>query len=161
MRLYDEYMRLPEEYMLTHDIDWFCFVNRRYLIHFASNGSLIPEFAANVEQLFFAQRAVIRLPFLRHNELRYNRRHIEELSRLEDYDEIRYLDSFELFANKGFYSFDYEWDEERREGEYKLIVGPSYSDIDIFLDNFLQFLPQVSTRDMEMFRGIMNQIESL
>lgn len=159
-------MRLYDEYMLTRDIDWFCCVDRRYLIHFASNGSLIPEFAANVEQLYFAQRAVIRLPFLRHNELRYNRRHIEELSRLEDYDEIRYLSSFELFANKGFFSFDYEWDEERTGGEYKLIVGPTYRDIDMFPDYILQFLPQVSIRDIDiryrdMFRDLMSQIESL
>ncbi len=166
MRWYDEDMRMPEEYMLTRDIDWFCCVDRQYLLHFASNGSLIPEFAANVAELFFAQRAVSRMPFLLRDELRYNRGHIEKLSRLEDYDEIRYLSSFELFASKGFYSFDYEWNSEREGGEYRLIVGPGRRINDPEIEYFGSFLPQVDMRELNerdrlMFERILSQIGTI
>lgn len=168
MRWYEEYMRLSEEYMLTRDIDWFCCIEGRYLMHFASNGSILPEFAANIEQLSFAQRTVIRMPFLIQDqeELRYNRGHIEELSRLEEYDEIRYLSSFELFASKGFYSFDYEWNREGEEGEYRLIVGPGRRINDPEIEYFGSFLPQVdmrelNERDRSMFERILDQIRRI
>jgi hypothetical protein len=168
MRWYNEDMRLPDEYMLTRDIDWFCCVEGQYLMHFASNGSLLPEFAANIEQLFFAQRDVVRMPFLFQGseELRYNRGHIEELSRLEEYDEIRYLSSFELFASKGFYSFDYEWNREGEGGEYILIVGPGSIINEPEIEYFGRYLPQVYLRDLDerdrsMFERILNQIRRI
>lgn len=166
MRWYNEEMRLPEEYMLTRDIDWFCCVEGQYLMHFASNGSILPEFAADMAQLYFAQRTVVRMPFLFQgsDELRYNRGHIEELSRLEEYDEIRYLSSYELFASKGFYSFDYEWNREG--GEYRLIVGPGNRIISPEIEYFGRYLPQIymrelNERDRSMFERILSQIRRI
>ena len=163
-------MRMSTPYMLTHDIDWFCCVERRYLLHFASNGSILPELAAERYRLQMAQQAVIDMPFVEGIELRHNRQHIEELRLLSDFDENRYLESFRLFASKGFYSFDFEWNRgefaERWDdniGEYKLIVGPQNPSLPFQTEILVDQLPQVTVRELNerdryMFEGILNQI---
>ena len=113
------------------------------------------------------------MPFIEGIELRYNWRHIEELRGLSGYDESRYLESFRLFASKGFYSFDFEWN--RREyanrmddniGDYKLIVGPRNSGIPFRTEILKDRLPQVLVRDLNerdryMFEGILDQIRGM
>ncbi len=158
-------MKISDNYMRSHDIDWFCCVDRHYLLHFASNGEMLPEFIADRERLWRAQRAVASLPLQLDKEPRYNRGHIEELSHLQEYDETRYLASFKLFALKGFYSFDYEWKREEQGGEYKLIVGPVEPLKPELMDFIDHYLPQISLEDIdiryrEMFQGILTQIEA-
>lgn len=166
-------MRISDSYMLTHDIDWFCCVDRRLLLHFASNGSIIPALAAERYQLQRAQQAVIEMPFMEGIELQHNWRYIEELRGLIDFDENRYLESFRFFASKGFYSFDFEWN--RRDyasrmddniGEYKLIVGPRNSSIPFRTKILMNHLPQVIMRDLNdrdryMFEEMLDQIRRM
>ena len=159
-------MKLSDNYMRTHDIDWFCCIDKRYLLHFASNGSEIPEFAADRELLQRAHVAVADIPLQLHDELRYNTQHIEELNRLPEYDETRYLASFKLFAYKGFYSFDYEWKNEEYGGAYQLLVGPSQTIDYPWRDYLMAHLPQVSSDDIDMryrhmFRELLDQIRLL
>ena len=167
-------MRISDSYMLTHDIDWFCCVDRRFLLHFASNGSIIPALAAERYQLQRAQQTAIDMPFVEGIELQYNRRHIEELQGLKGFDENRYLESFRLFASKGFYSFDFEWNrkeyvdrmDDNIIGEYKLIVGPRNSSIPFRTEILIDRLPQVlvselNERDRLMFDRILDQIRRM
>ena len=114
------------------------------------------------------------MPFVEGIELQYNRQHIEELQGLRGFDENRYLESFRLFANKGFYSFDFEWNrkeyvdgmDDNITGEYKLIVGPRNSSLPFQTEILMDHLPQVSMRELDdryndMFVGIMDQIRRM
>ena len=151
---------MSEKYMLTHDIDWFCCINHQYLVHLASNGSLLPEFVANTEVLKRAQQIVMELPFSSIGELHYNESHINELRKLEGFEKDRYMQSFSYFAQKGFYSMDYEWESEG-EGGYRFIVGPSnrrYPPIDYVNDIPQIDIDKLDGRDRELFTRIIIEI---
>ena len=110
---------MREEYMLTRDIDWFAKIGPYYM-HFASNGSILPvEISRN--QLEATQNRVAEIP--EEGEQHINERHLGTLLRRgaigEGFQE-RYLESFRIFAAKGFYSFDYD----RIEGRYVLVAMP-------------------------------------
>ncbi len=157
-------MVMSNAHMMTNDIDWFCIVDHQYPIHLASNGSIIPHFAADRRDLLHAQRVVARVPFWERNELQYNEEHIEELGRLEGFDRNRYLWSFRFFAEKGFYSFDYEWRGD--EGEYIFLVKPKEPRKCSWREYLIHQLPHVpmdelNERDRLMFERILNQIRRM
>lgn len=128
-------MILTENYMLTHDIDWFFIINRKP-VHLASNGSLLP-FAIDKQELRFWQHRVAEHPNI------YNAEHIrycdenlaiiasqnqENISRGEgeefhdiEFDREHYIASFAIFAQKGLGSYD--WNEQLHR--YLLIAAPS------------------------------------
>lgn len=157
-------MRMSIEYMITHDIDWFCCVDKRFYVHLASNGSLLPEFANNREILRYSQQFVSDLPFISEEHVRYNEAHIQELREYRGFDESRYLESFKFFAQKGFYSFDYEWNEDGY-GRYRLLVAPGQP-ISPYFDNMQEFLPHITRdelydeyrRETDLLDDIINQI---
>lgn len=158
-------MRISENYMRTHDIDWFCCLDRRYLLHFASNGSLLPPFVADNWIVINSQRLLSVLPLQPGSELRYNEAHILQLSEQKDFGRERYLESFKFFAQKGCYSFDFEWkreneyfwgeDFEENNGAYHLIVGPGSREISPDMREYLlDTLPQISSGDIEYYHRI-------
>lgn len=155
-------MILSKEHMMTNDIDWFCIVDHQYPVHLASNGSIIPSFAAERRSLLRAHWIISRIPFWESSELQYNERHIEELSKLDGFDKNRYLWSFRFFAEKGFYSFDYEWRGEA-EGEYMLLANPKDPRKCPWREYLINRLPHVQMEELEekdrlMFEGILSQI---
>jgi hypothetical protein len=113
------------------------------------------------------------MPFTEDVELQYNRRYIEGLRGSSGFDENRYLESFRLFASKGFYSFDFEWNKREYAGrmddnigEYKFIDGPRNSSIPFRTAILMDHLPQVlvrelNERDRYMFEGILDQIRGI
>ena len=54
-------MDYNENYMQTHDIDWFCIVNGVY-IHLASAGGILPKGFRNRESLRTLQYHVVNAP---------------------------------------------------------------------------------------------------
>ncbi len=157
-------MVMTNAHMMTNDIDWFCVLDHQYPIHLASNGSIIPHFASDRMNLLRAQRIVARIPFWERVELQYNEQHIEELSQLEGFDKNRYLWSFRFFAEKGFYSFDYEWDGD--EGEYILLASPRQPRKCPWREYLIERLPHVpmeelNEKDRLMFDRILDQIKRI
>ena len=154
------------EYMVSHDIDWFCVVDG-YLCHFASNGSEMPNVIANSWLIRRTQEIAAELPILlEERELRIKESHRRELQELEGFNEQRYYESFKFFASKGFYSFDYEWNRGGDGGEYRLIVGPGNRIIHPETEFLAERLPHVpierlNERDRSMFERILNQIRRI
>ena len=139
-------MFLPNEYMHTHDIDWFCVIDNKYC-HLASNGSFLPKNFTDEEMLDKVQHEVASMPSRCHYKLNTNYierilsdndgrfKHLDVLSEdtLDllipmniDFEEqdlpIKYKVycwSFIEMAQKGFYSYD--WIGDR----YQLIAKPT------------------------------------
>ena len=98
-------MKYNTNYMLTHDIDWFCIINGLY-VHVASAGGIIPEAMRDRDELRQLQHNVSNAPYLfSENEIVYNERflnsHFIEGKAREDY-----VHSFRDMARKGFVSMD-------------------------------------------------------
>ena len=98
-------MKYNANYMLTHDIDWFCIINGLY-VHVASAGGIIPEAMRDRDELRQLQHNVSNAPYLfSENEIVYNERflnsHFIEGKAREDY-----VHSFRDMARKGFVSMD-------------------------------------------------------
>lgn len=107
-------------YMQAYDIDWFAKCDSYYL-HFASNGSELPVDLER-EDIFYMQNQVALV--IEEGDPLINEPYLYRLldaGRLEATTTDRYLASFKIFASKGFYSFDYEKDENR----YILVAGPA------------------------------------
>jgi hypothetical protein len=154
-------MMMSNAHMMANDIDWFCIVDNHYPLHLASNGSIIPTFAAERDELAQLQQQVANLPEISNNELRKNQTYIDQLSHLEGYNESRYLQSFRFFAGKGFYSFDYEWANDN-EGQYILLVAPQNP----ISPEVLRNIPHINIKNTDdrysmMFRDIIQQIRNL
>lgn len=110
---------MEEGFMLTHDIDWFAKYGSYYL-HFASNGTIIPV-DMEMDQLRLLLIDVSLIPT--ESEARENSswlNGLRESGGFEGTTRERYLESFMIFASKGFYSFDYDI----KEGRYMLVAGP-------------------------------------
>ena len=109
-------------YMQAYDIDWFA-KSKSFYLHFASNGS---EFPIDLERedILYMQDQVAQIKEER--EPRINEQYLYRLlesGRLEATTPERYLASFKIFASKGFYSFDYDYEERK----YMLVAGPGKS----------------------------------
>lgn len=98
-------MKYDLNYMLTHDIDWFCVINGLY-VHVASAGGIIPEDLRDRDELRLLQHNVSKAPYLfSENEIVYNEAflnsHFPDGKAREDY-----VRSFRDMARKGFISMD-------------------------------------------------------
>ncbi len=98
-------MKYNTNYMLTHDIDWFCIINGLY-VHVASAGGIIPEAMRDRDELRLLQYNVCNAPdIFREEDIVYNKSflnsHFPEGEAREDY-----VRSFRDMARKGFVSMD-------------------------------------------------------
>lgn len=152
-------MRISNAHMRTHDIDWFCCLEGQYLCHFASNGSILPEFVADYDVLRSIQQLVAALPaFFSEEEVLIDEGYKRELQELEGYDEQRYFKSFKLFASKGFYSFDYDY-LHSEEGRYRYVTGPSHPLDPHIIEEILNAgLPNIVREDNGMYEELVHQI---
>lgn len=144
-------MRLTENYMLTHDIDWF-FIIKGNLVHLASNGSLLP-ITIDKQDLKYWQHRVAEHPNIYDTEhIRYCEKNLaiiasqnqENISRGEgeefhdiEFDRERYIASFAIFAQKGLGSYD--WNEQLHR--YLLIAAPA--------EGYDDFLKEYSFEEQE------------
>ena len=65
-------MKYDINYMITHDIDWFCVINGLY-VHVASAGGMLPENMRDRDELRLLQHNVSKAQFLfSENEIVYN-----------------------------------------------------------------------------------------
>lgn len=92
-------------YMLNHDIDWFCIINGVY-VHVASAGGIIPESMRDRDELRKLQHNVSVAPDIFADEdIEYNEQflnnHFPEAKERADY-----VRSFREMARKGFVSMD-------------------------------------------------------
>lgn len=92
-------------YMLNHDIDWFCIINGVY-VHVASAGGIIPESMRDRDELRKLQHNVSIAPDIFVDEdIEYNEQflnnHFPDAKGREDY-----VRSFREMARKGFVSMD-------------------------------------------------------
>lgn len=96
------------DYMLTHDIDWF-FYAEPFFVHAASNQGLLPS-EINKESNVNAQFQVSHLPAIyEDNDIEVNYEYIERrlMENESPFATIEsYKRTFVLMAKKGFFSFD-------------------------------------------------------
>lgn len=103
------------EYLLTHDLDWFCYINDR-LVHGASNGGTLPTKVNNQEQnsinqkIVYNQKPIYSIDDIEINTKYINKRfldseHLYTVWELEQ-KKYNYLKTFIDMAMRGFYSFD-------------------------------------------------------
>lgn len=95
--------RYREDYMLTHDIDYFFRVDRM-VFHIASNGGLLPGFIDR-QYNYLAQTYIYRLPsifdtYLADSEM------LRVIFNNRELDCEKYCRSFKLIASKGIVSMD-------------------------------------------------------
>ena len=98
-------MKYNTNYMLTHDIDWFCIINGLY-VHVASAGGIIPEAMRDRDELRQLQYIVSNAPYLySDDEIVYNESFLNSHF-LEGKAKEDYVRSFKDMARKGFISMD-------------------------------------------------------
>ena len=98
-------MKYDINYMITHDIDWYCVINGLN-VHVASAGGMLPENMRDRDELRLLQHNVSKAQFLfSENEIVYNEgflnSHFPDGKAREDY-----VRSFRDMARKGFVSMD-------------------------------------------------------
>lgn len=98
-------MKYNTNYMLTHDIDWFCIINGLY-VHVASAGGIIPEAMRDRDELRQLQYIVSNAPYLySDDEIVCNESFLKNHC-LEGKAKEDYVRSFKDMARKGFISMD-------------------------------------------------------
>lgn len=98
-------MKYNTNYMLTHDIDWFCIINGLY-VHVASAGGIIPEAMRDRDELRQLQYIVSNAPYLySDNEIVCNESFLNSHFQVGEARED-YVRSFRDMARKGFISMD-------------------------------------------------------
>ena len=98
-------MKYNTNYMRTHDIDWFCIINKLY-VHVASAGGIIPEAMRDRDELRQLQYIVSNAPYLySDDELVYNESFLNSHFQVGEARED-YVRSFRDMARKGFISMD-------------------------------------------------------
>lgn len=117
-------MKYDLNYMLTHDIDWFCVINGLY-VHVASAGGIIPEDLRDRDELRLLQHNVSKAPYLfSENEIVYNEvflnSHFPDGKAGEDY-----VRSFRDMARKGFISMDRTNWTNPESNEYHVVSLPN------------------------------------
>ena len=123
--------KYAKEYLSTHDIDWFCFINNKP-IHAASNGGKIPEIINNVDANIENQIKAYSCKYIySENDIEINRDYIdnkikETIRDCSDFTltkmRYNYQRTFVDMARRGFYSFDRE--DDPRSKKYHLIAWP-------------------------------------
>lgn len=117
-------MKYDLNYMLTHDIDWFCIINGLY-VHVASAGGIIPENLRDRDELRLLQHNVSNAPYLfSENEIVYNETflnsHFPDGKAREDY-----VRSFRDMARKGFVSMDRTNWTDIESNDYHVVCQPN------------------------------------
>lgn len=118
--------RFSRGYISTHDIDWFCKINNKY-VHIGSCGGKLPPFAKERNILREIQYNVDALPETYNTEI--NGRYIQALLQFNNNSQVT-VDSFgKIFrhwAARGFYSFYRDLIRHNEEDEsYSLIAWPT------------------------------------
>jgi hypothetical protein len=113
-------MRYSNNYLQSHDIDWFCVING-IPVHFASAGSLLPYWANNKEVLRSVQRFVNTLPIVVDDDIEIDSSLKERFTKDELAD---YLQTFEDMARKGFISYDKANIGDGESSIYRFVCGP-------------------------------------
>lgn len=126
-----------KEYLSTHDIDWFCFINDKP-IHAASNGGNLPDkindreinsnnqiIAYKSDHIYSVNEVETNTEYII-NKLRKSKREYSELELSKMVN--NYLRTFIDMATRGFYSFDRVDDSE--SDEYYLIAWPKNNNKD-------------------------------
>ncbi len=118
-------MKYTDDYLFSHDIDWFCIVNGVY-VHVASAGGSIPDFINDKEVLRDIQHQVEMLPFIyREDEIVYNDQAFIKIINPNDNDaRNHYIESFTRMARKGFESYDKTDINKPSDNTYHLVCRP-------------------------------------
>jgi hypothetical protein len=118
-------MRYTNDYMHSKDIDWFCSVNKKYWIHIASAGGILPDKINDRNQLRNIQHRVFNFPDIyADEEIIKNENFLQ--ARFND-DEIAietYLSSFKSMAKKGFISLDRTNLSDLEDPAYHVVCRP-------------------------------------
>lgn len=137
-------MKYPESYLLSKDIDWFFQINNSY-VHVASAGGSLPASVNNREKLRNIQHQVFNLPYLySEEEVAVNMIFIQRLLGLninnnqEQY--FQYLQSFMIFARKGFISLDRTYVNDSFSNHYHIVCAPRKNKNELHLD----YIPNIN-----------------
>lgn len=105
-------MKYSEEYMQSHDIDWFCKINE-LPVHLASNSGVIPEFANDRKNNVNNQTNAYNSSYqFEESEIQINESYINHLFDIEtnmidkEHKKEMYLRSFVDMARRGYISMD-------------------------------------------------------
>lgn len=112
-----------KNYMLTHDIDWFCIINGVY-VHVASAGGDLPERMRDREELRQLQYNVNRAEYIfNENEIEYNEQFLS--ARFQNYEgRSDYIKTFTEMARKGFVSLDRTNWNNPDDNTYHIVCRP-------------------------------------
>lgn len=120
-------MKYTNEYLLSHDIDWFFFINKKY-IHVASAGGIIPEQINDIDKLRNIQRKVFELPSIfEEGEIILNEAFLDNRFNNKIYGEHQrsnYLRSFMDMSRKGFISLDRTNLNNWEDNTYHIVCMP-------------------------------------
>lgn len=137
-------MKYLESYLLSKDIDWFFQINNSY-VHVASAGGSLPASVNNREKLRNIQHQVFNLPYLySEEEVAVNMIFIQRLLGLninnnqEQY--FQYLQSFMIFARKGFISLDRTYVNDPFSNHYHIVCAPRKNKNELHLD----YIPNIN-----------------
>ena len=160
-------------YQLTHDIDWFAFIDG-IPVHIATNGGLLPHDSYKVKDLVRIQKLVHRME--RRYKVGINENYLERyLNEIEAYpgiDEMTdedfrqmlperleinrnhsrainaYIWSFVEMASKGFLSFDRRVDDEHWVDYYHLVAWPLCDRTPALHEGMYHLMETYSARDI-------------
>lgn len=111
-------------YMLTHDIDWFCIVNGRY-VHLASAGGMLPLSFRDRDALRTLQHNVAVAPYLYTDEdVVDNEEFLNQRFADNPKGRASYVVSFRDMARKGFVSMDRTNLLNPRDNHYHIVCMP-------------------------------------
>lgn len=117
-------MKYDQNYMLTHDIDWFCIINGVY-VHVASAGGILPEEMNDRDELRQLQHNVSVAQYIfSEDEIEYNENFLDARF-VEAKDRAEYIKSFTDMARKGFVSLDRTNWLDPNDNTYHIVCRPS------------------------------------
>lgn len=117
-------MKFSEHYIVSHDIDWFCYINKTP-IHVASAGGKLPKKINDREKLRRVQKDVFELPEIYStDELKFNDKRLHEMFGDDIEKRDKYLESFAHFARRGICSFDRCLDDATKAESYFWVCMP-------------------------------------
>ena len=125
-------MDYNENYMMTHDIDWFCIVNGVY-VHLASAGGILPRGFRNRESLRTLQNRIANVPLVcGENDVMYNEDFLSQRFENNPKGRASYLVTFKEMAQKGFVSMDRTNLNDSSDNHYHIVCYPKNRDIRVF-----------------------------
>ena len=114
-------MKLSQQYINSHDIDWFATLDGRN-IHVASAGAQIPNIVNNRKELRRIQESVRNLQ--EQYAIEINEAAIRQLYDFTQEQMTDYVSSFASMAHKGFYSYDKVDINNLSDDRYYLVAYP-------------------------------------